>query len=359
MSVTESLSPPPPSNASPTPVISVLLPVFNGEATLARCLDSMLAQSYQNFELVTVDDGSSDGSLAIAKAYSRRDPRMRVLHRPHQGIVSALNAGLASCQGRFVARMDADDVAMPDRLGLQLEYMADHPSCDLVGALAEPFSETGSLGEGVTRYHHWMNALVTPEAIRANLFVESPIPHPTFMARRELYERLGGYQDPPWPEDYDFLLRAAEAGAAFGKVPRVLVCRMDRPDRLTRTDARYKRDAMFEAKAHYFARGPWLENKRGVVIGGSGTSGRRMANLLREEGVDVRCFLDNRVGPPGRKVLGLPAHGYPDEIPGSFFAAHRDAFFLSCIGQPEGRERLLRHLHREGFAQEIDYMLIM
>ena len=345
--------------SSTLPSVSVLLPFHDCEQFIARCLESLLRQTFTGFEIVAVDDGSRDGSATIVRAMGEDDPRIKLVTQPHGGIVAALNAGLAECRGEFIARMDADDWCEPERLERQYAYMRAHPQCALAGSLAEPHCENGELSPGVSRYHSWMNSLVDHASIKANMFVESPIPHPSFFGRRELFEALGGYRERPWPEDYDFLLRAAAAGYGFGKVPQVLLHRTDGPGRLTRTDARYKRFPMFRAKAHFFARGPWLNGKSGVVIGGSGPSGRNMAALLMEEGVEVNCFLDNRVAPPNRMVMTLPAYGFPDEIPGDFFHAHRNAFFLSCIGEEEGRAHLLHYLALNGFAEERDYLLIM
>jgi len=363
----------PQSRSGPSaPAVSVLLPFRDAASTLARCLDSLLAQTDPDFEIVAVDDGSSDEGGAIAKSYAAKDARLRVLTRPPQGIVTALNAGLAACRGRIVARMDADDVAVPTRLASQRAFLKAHPEIDLLGCLAEPFADPEAAGEqgtpptGMTRYHYWMNALRDDESIKRELFVESPIAHPTFFARRDFFRGLWGYRDLPWPEDYDLLLRAAERGTIFGKVPEMLVWRGSPPDRLTRTDPRYRREGMFKAKATFLLRGPWLKTNaetsgretgpREIVIGGSGTSGRLAARVLAEAGAKVRCFLDNRVGPPGRRVMGLPAHGWPDEIPAAFFDQHRDAFFISCIGAAEGRERLRSHLERNGFSEGRDWL---
>jgi hypothetical protein len=204
-----------------------------------------------------------------------------------------------------------------------------------------------------------MNALRDDAAMKANLFVESPIPHPSFFAVRALFQRLGGYRDLPWPEDYDLLLRAAAARVGLGKVPEVLLRRRDHAGCLTRRDPRYRRAAMFRAKVHHFVRGPWLRARSGVVIGGGGTSARAVLPLLLAEGVPVRCLLDNKPGPSGRRVRGVPVVGYPGAIPAAFFAAHRDAFFLSCIGEAAGRERLVRHLVANGLQQGRDWLLFL
>lgn len=338
------------------PHISVLLPFRDAAATLGRCLDSLAAQTLPDFEIVAVDDGSGDESPAIAAAYARQEPRLRVLSQPPGGIVAALNAGLEHCRGACVARMDADDEALPPRLERQAAYVAAHPEHALVGCLAEPHADHGALSPGVARYHRWMNGLLDDAAMKRELFVESPIPHPSFFARREVFQGLGGYRERPWPEDYDLLLRAAEAGLSFGKVPEVLLRRFDGAGRLTRQDPRYRREGMFRAKAHYFARRFGKRLAAGVVIGGSGTSGRLAARVLEAAGVAVRCLLDNRGGPPNRRVMGLPAFGWPGDIPAAFFAEHRGAFFLSCIGEEAGRRRLRRHLERHGLAEGRDWL---
>jgi hypothetical protein len=132
-------------------------------------------------------------------------------------------------------------------------------------------------------------------------------------------------------------------------------------------DPIYRGTAMARAKARHFAQGPWLHSgeaapgaaggRRAVVIAGSGPSGRTMARLLQAEGVAVRCFLDDADGPPSRRVMGLPAHGFPGEIPPRYFEAHRGAFFLGCVAQEDGRGRLLRHFRRAGLASGRDFLL--
>lgn len=350
-----------------SPLVSVLLPYYQAQVTLPACVRGLQAQTLRDWELVAVDDGSTDGATQWLEAESRNDARLRVMRlpvEPHGGIVKALNAGLEACRGEWLARMDADDLMHPTRLEAQLAFAQSHPLVDLVGSYVWPFSlDETPLSPGVVRYHNWMNRLVTDRQMKAALFVESPMPHPAFFGRTDFFRKLGGYQAPPWPEDYDFLLRAAEAGAVFGKVPKVLVRRSDWPGRLTRVDPVYKREAMFRAKAHYLVRGPWLKHpdgsSRGVVIAGSGPSGRKMAKLLGVAGVPVLAFVDNLAAPPNRTAMGIPAFGFPGEISTEFFQRYRQAFFLGCIGQPDGRGRIVRQLSAEGFAEQQDYLLIL
>ena len=281
---------------------------------------------------------------------------LRVVSMAHGGVVAALNRGLQACRGAFIARMDSDDLMRPQRLARQAEFMTQHPSCDLVGSLVVPYGIGRKLSAGARAYHDWLNSNATDAEIKEALFVDSPIAHSTFFGRRSLFERMDGYRDCEWAEDYDFLFRAHAQGAVFGKVPEVLLERGDWDGRVTRTDPRCRRKAMFRAKAHYFARGGWLRGKGGVVVAGSGPSGRVVAGALCANGVPVRGFMDNREGPPGRTVMGIPAHGFPDAVPEAFLAENRDAYFALCVGEAESRGDITARLEAAGLRPVRDFM---
>ena len=182
--------------------VSVLLPVFNAARHLQDCLTSLSRQSLASFEIIAVDDGSTDRSPEILRAWSEREPRLRVVPQTHKGLVATLNHGLALCTGGLVARMDSDDLAHPRRLELQQEALDEHPEIGVLGCRVEHFGD-GGVGEGFRVYERWLNGLLDDESIRRELFVESPLPHPSVMVRRSHLDEAGGYQDAGWPEDYD------------------------------------------------------------------------------------------------------------------------------------------------------------
>ena len=217
-----------------TPRVSILLPVFNAAATLAETLQSIQAQSCEDFEVVAIDDGSEDESGDILLEWSRCDPRFRVLLADHQGIVEAPNQGLALCRGAYVARMDADDRMHPERLEKQLAWLEGDLGLSVVSCLVEIFPREET-GEGMLVYEAWLNGLVDSAAIEREFFVESPIANPSAMMRREELVALGGYQDRGWPEDYDLWLRYRAAGRRFAKVPEVLHYWREHPRRATHT----------------------------------------------------------------------------------------------------------------------------
>ncbi len=174
------------------PSVSVLLPVYNAEHTLQATLDSLLSQTLDDFEILAVDDGSSDATADILAANAVADPRVRPLIRPHEGLVPVLNHGLEHARGRYVARMDGDDICMPQRLQAQCAFLDDAPQIGLVGCCVD-FGGDRSACAGYADYVDWTNTLLTPEQISLECFRESPFAHPSVMFRRELPERFGVY----------------------------------------------------------------------------------------------------------------------------------------------------------------------
>ncbi len=338
------------------PHISVLLTVWNGARTLVECIESILCQSEPDFELVVVDDGSTDETPGLIAAFCARDERVIPMDfSGNRGIVAALNRGLQACRGSWIARMDADDRMAPNRLELQKQYAARYPEVDLWGARVRFFRDVGHPSPGQLLFQNWINDLLTDQAMKAELFLESPIIHPTFFVRQRVYRELDGYRDEPWAEDYDFLFRAAQSGVVFGKVPHVLLEKRDSPTRLYRVDPRCKRQAMLRAKAHYFLRSPG-RGERAIVVAGTGSSGRGVARALKAEGVPPVAFVDNMDGPPGRTVMGLPTFRWDgDGLDCLQTAGHTDPFFLLCIGNRHGRIALEQRLQVRGLLPGTHY----
>ncbi len=199
------------------PAVSILLPAYDAEATLAACLRSVQRQTDGDWECIVVDDGSSDGTAALAARFAARDPQIRLERRSRQGLVAALNHGLTLCRADLVARMDADDVMLRRRVELQRRALESNPHDAAVGCHVRMFPRA-ILRDGSRNYEAWLNGLRSPDEIHRDLFVECPVAHPALMIRRSCLERLGGYRDMGWPEDYDLLLRLAAAGLRIDTV---------------------------------------------------------------------------------------------------------------------------------------------
>jgi glycosyltransferase involved in cell wall biosynthesis len=186
----------------------VLLPVWNSEAFLEQAVESILGQTLSSFELIVIDDGSSDRSAAIAEGFPSRDDRVRTLRRRHEGLSATLNAGIAAARGEYIARMDADDISVPDRLQKQVAYLDAHPACIAVGTWIEVVDEAAR-PLGLKTY------VTTHAEISAALLRGiSPIAHPTVVVRGDALRAAGGYDARCYPsEDLDLWFRLGESGA--------------------------------------------------------------------------------------------------------------------------------------------------
>jgi glycosyltransferase involved in cell wall biosynthesis len=266
-------------------------------------------------------------------------------------LVAALNAGLAEARGEFIARMDADDEALPRRLAAQVERLAACPELGVVGSRVEFGGDSGAAA-GYALHVAWLNSIVTAEDIARERFVESPFAHPSVMFRRELVERHGGYRAGDFPEDYELWLRWLEAGVRMAKVPEVLLRWNDSPGRLSRSDARYDAEVFFRCKAGYLAR--WLlvnvDPARRLLVWGAGRPTRRRVDWLRAEGVTVAGYVDVDLRKLGKRLDGVTVVG-PEEIPPA-----GEVFVIGYVAARGARELQRGHLARRGFVEGGDFI---
>ena len=212
------------------PLISVCMPVYNTETYIAEAVESILAQSYRNFEFIIIDDGSTDRSLAILECYADQDARIRLSSRAHAGYLIRLNEMLEEARGDFIARMDADDVAMPERFIKQIDFLDAHPEVVAVGSRILAIDSDGDpIAEFCTAQDH-------EEIDRAHLDVRGGfINHPVAMIRTGAIRTIGGYRADYWPaEDVDLWLRLAEIGR-LANVPERLLEYRRHPESISHT----------------------------------------------------------------------------------------------------------------------------
>jgi glycosyltransferase involved in cell wall biosynthesis len=302
----------------------------------------------REFEVVIVDDGSTDRTPEIIDSLACRDARVRAIRVPHGGIIQSLNAGIAACEADLVARMDADDISHPCRLEAQVALMGTRPDISVCSCLVRMFPRHQLLG-GLVKYEHWLNSLVSHEQISKDIFVESPVAHPSIMIRRDDLVRVGGYQERGWPEDYDLWLRCHASGMRFHKVDSALLWWRQSGGRLTFTDSRYSLENFLRAKAHYLAKR--LEGSgRPLVIWGAGMTGRRISKHLEREGLTIEAFVDIDQKKIGRTLRTRPILG-PEAL-----EQRRDAFVISAVGSRVARNLIRQELARLGFIEEKDFI---
>jgi glycosyltransferase involved in cell wall biosynthesis len=188
------------------PTISVAMSVYNGERFLAQAIESILSQSFTDFEFLILDDGSKDGTREIIEGFAARDPRIRPILRENRGLIASLNQLIGEARAELIARMDADDISKPERFARQITFLAENPECGVVGSWTEDIDEAGG------RYHldgadHPLDHEQFLEAVERG---GSLLCHPSVIFRRDIVRSVGGYHAAfKHCEDMDLWLRLA------------------------------------------------------------------------------------------------------------------------------------------------------
>ncbi|WP_462249355.1 glycosyltransferase family 2 protein [Ekhidna sp.] len=323
------------------PLVSVVLPFYNAPY-LKEAIDSILNQTYSNFELILVDNGSTDNSVQVAKRY-KRHPLVTIINEPNRGVVHAANRGIEAAKGEFIARMDADDIAKPFRLQVQVNEFLKDPDLQVVSGLVDYLGPKEN--EGFIQYVNWLNTIKSERDISLNQFVEFPIANPTLMIRSEVFAKHGMYELGDFPEDYEFFLRLQAEGVKMGKVDEHILFWRDTESRLTRKDEHYSQDAFFRIKAKYLAK--WLAlnnpNHPKVYLWGAGRLSRRRSDYLIKEGVQVVSYVDLK---EAKNTI------HYSKIPGS-----EEAFVVSYVGNRGARDNIRSYLNQNGYSEGVNYIM--
>ncbi|MEO6028870.1 MAG: glycosyltransferase family 2 protein [Candidatus Binatia bacterium] len=330
-----------------TALVSVLLPARDAAATLDASLRSLGRQRFDDWECVLVDDGSRDDTLVRARAHAAADARITVIAAPRDGLVAALNRGLAACRGTLVARMDADDVMHRDRFALQVAALSAEPDLFAVGAHVRIFPRD-HLAAGWRAYERWLNGIDSAARVRAEAFVECPVVHPTLMLRRAPLVTLG-YRDAGWPEDYDLVLRALGRGLDIGVVPRRLLAWRDGPGRLSRTGAAYARPRFAMIKAAFLAE-HFLSTSDRYVLWGYGGTGRALRRALLAHGKRASHVVEVHPGRLGNTIHGAPVVA-PDVLP-----SLAPLPIVVSVARPVPRNRIRAAMTAMGFQETRDFV---
>ena len=198
-----------------SPKVSVVMSVYNGERYLRAAIDSILNQTFSDFEFIIVDDGSVDLSADVVRSY--KDSRIRFFKQENSGLAAALNRSIELAKGEYIARMDADDISHPSRLQVQYDYMRAHPDVDILGAQAYLIDQEGVVIGNKSKP-------VKPASINTAIEYGCPLIHPTYFVKTEVYRKLGGYRVSfTVGQDYDFLLRAVDLGATVANTDEYLL----------------------------------------------------------------------------------------------------------------------------------------
>ena len=327
----------------------MLLPARDAEATIDAAIASIRGQTFSDFELLAVDDGSTDATPSRLERHAQEDERIQLVSTGGVGLVGALNQALEASRAPLLARMDADDESHPRRLEASLAWLDAHPELAGVGTGVEIFRDDRPPSPNLVAYGRWLSSLTTPEALFRDRFVESPLCHPSVLLRKAPVQALGGWRDGDYPEDWELWLRLLEGGHHLACVPEILHRWRDREERLTRTDPRYRWTQHVALKADFLAR-----RFEGVplVLWGATRTGRTLSKALGARSARVAGFVE--LDP---RKLGQSIHGVP-VVPPDRLETLGPAHVLSCVAAKGAREDIREWMATHGRVEGRDFTVV-
>ncbi|GLU45059.1 glycosyltransferase family 2 protein [Allomuricauda sp. NBRC 101325] len=281
--------------------ISIIIPFKNTAHFLTECLDSILNQSYKNWEVLSVNDHSNDQSFNLVSSYAEKDERIKVFQNKGNGIIPALRTGYAQSDGEFVTRMDSDDIMKPNRLQVMVESLLNKDPGHVAVGQVKYFSKRG-ISNGYERYETWLNQLTSKGTNYSEIFKECVIPSPCWMTYRTDFDASGGFEHNRYPEDYDLTFRFYEAGLKIIPCEQILHLWRDYNTRTSRTHEHYAQNYFLDIKLHYFLKLEFDKN-RPLVVWGAGFKGKKIALGLKKQKIDF-VWLCNNPKKIGKKIYG-------------------------------------------------------
>lgn len=322
------------------PLISVLMPVKNAAPFLDECLRSIIDQTESNWELLAIDDGSTDSSAEILHQHASTDQRIKVFSNNGNGIIDALRTAYTASHGKLITRMDADDRMTANKLEVLKKNILTAGQGNVAVGQVAYFAE-GKLGDGYRKYEQWLNALTATGSNYTDIYRECVIPSPCWMVHRDDLDRCGAFEPITYPEDYDLCFRFYEAGLAVVPCNAVLHHWRDHSARTSRNHPHYADNRFLELKLNWFLR---LDHdpQRPLVLWGAGEKGKKLAQLLSSHGIAFHWICNN----PNK--IGKEIYGSVMQAPESLSTINHPQVIVS-VANPHEQAELNAQLTGEVF----------
>ncbi len=285
-----------------TPLISIIIPFLNTEKYISECLNSVLAQTYKNWELICVNDHSVDSSNEIVNSFSLKDNRIKHFHNNGDGIISALRTGYYLSTGELITRMDSDDIMSPDKIEKMSKDLMENGMGHIALGQVKYFNEDG-VNDGYLKYEKWLNALTAAGSNFSEIYKECVIPSPCWMLHRQDFDSCGGFDANIYPEDYDLALRLYKNNIKCIPSRAILHHWRDYPTRTSRTHMHYAQNYFLDLKYKYFIELEY-DNSRTLSLWGAGYKGKTIAKKLIEDKIPFYWICDN-AKKIGKSIYGV------------------------------------------------------
>ncbi len=273
------------------PEVSILMPVYNASSFLQECINSIIAQSEQNWELIAVDDFSIDNSWTILNHYAFQDQRITCLKNNKKGIIPALRLAFENSIGDLITRMDADDIMPIDKIFSLKTLLEIRGNSFIATGLIKYFPEE-TVQDGFRLYEKWLNNLSSKETNYEEIYKECVIPSPCWMISRSDLIKAGAFNSDIYPEDYDLCFRLRNAGIKVSSVNKIMHFWRDHECRVSRNGENYADNKFLDLKMHHFIPNDYKKEKQ-LILWGAGKKGKLIAQALIQNKIPFHWICNN------------------------------------------------------------------
>tara|TARA_B100000809_G_scaffold136924_1_gene134430 strand:+ start:505 stop:1512 length:1008 start_codon:yes stop_codon:yes gene_type:complete len=275
-----------------TPLVSIIMAVKDTAPYLHDCIDSIIGQTYQNWELLAVNDHSSDETPQILQEYADKDSRIKFLNSDRPRLIPTLQVGYAQAKGELINRMDSDDKMPSYKIQVLVDEWLKYGKGTVIAGGTEHFVDEGVVGDGFVKYEKWLNEVARTSTHYQNIYTECVIPSHCWILHKDDFDAVGAFDPIIYPEDYDLCFRFYKKGYNVVGIDKILHHWRDREDRISRTWEEYKDNRYFDMKLRFFYEID-RDYTRPLVLWGAGRNGKDMAKLLQAYNDTFHWVCDN------------------------------------------------------------------
>ncbi len=329
-----------------TPLISIITPFKNTQDFLSECIESILNQTYSHWELLIVDDHSTDDSFALVKKYAANESRIKLFKNSGNGIIPALQLAFAHSSGEYITRMDSDDIMKPHKLDVLITNLLTFGKKHIAIGLVKYFGAS-EISEGYRKYEKWINKLTAEGRNFSEIYKECVIPSPCWMIHREDFIQAGGFSPNRYPEDYDLTFRFYREKYTIIPCRQVLHRWRDYQTRSSRTQEAYSQLSLLTIRLDYFLRLDY-DNSRPLVLWGAGDKGKFIAKEFLARSIDFTWICDNP-NKIEKNIYGITLKDFQllEEI--------KNAQSIISVANPKAQQEIKIYFNNQGLAPMRDY----
>lgn len=329
------------------PLVSIIMAARNTEPYLHACLDSVMAQTYSNWELIAINDHSEDRTPQIFEEYAAKDDRVRVFHSDRPKLIPTLKYGYRFAKGDLINRMDSDDKMPLDKLEVLVNEWKRYGKGHIIAGGTQHFVDEGEVGGGFRRYEEWLNDVARNSRHYEEIYTECVIPSHSWILHKDDLDSVDAFNPEVYPEDYDLCFRFYRKGLTIIGIDKVLHYWRDRSNRISRTWEEYEDNRYFDMKLRYFFEID-RDKERPLVLWGAGRNGKDMARLLQERNEPFHWVCDN-----DRKV-GLDVYGVRMEHFNTVPSLENPQIMI-VVASPDGKQEIRKSLDAWGKEVRKDF----